>query len=169
MGLLGILILFGQALAMVSGLCGATWGAPWLAGATLLSCPLPHTTWLQPDPGLHMGTRSPVSSYLPPGLLPPGPPLRMSKGDREIACREENEQGQILETGAFLGSLGPSRMSRSDSHAWPTAASHSEPGPLSIIHQCPCGVLSLYLPQALPSIPYIPCLGFVILFYRAWE
>lgn len=70
-GLLGILILFGQALAIVSGLCGATWGAPWLAGATLLSCPLPHTTWLQPDPGLHMGTRSPVSSYLPPGLLQP--------------------------------------------------------------------------------------------------
>lgn len=30
-----------QARAVVSGLCGATWGAPWLAGASLPPCPLP--------------------------------------------------------------------------------------------------------------------------------
>lgn len=37
-----------------------------------------------------------------PTHLPLGPPLRISKGDREMACRGENEQGQTLETG-FLG------------------------------------------------------------------
>lgn len=93
-GIFGVLILFGQALAMVSRLCGATWGAPWLAGAFLLPCPLPHTTWLQPNPRLHMGTRSPVSSYLPPGLLQ----LRNARecrvaGRREDRIRKEHTAG----------------------------------------------------------------------------
>lgn len=97
---------------------------------------------------------SPKLTHLLPGL-----PLRVSEGDREMACRRENKQGQKLGTGPFLGSLGPNMKSRPDSHAWPTAASQSEQGPWSISHCCSCQCTKLIPSSGLALCTLYPCLG----------
>lgn len=97
---------------------------------------------------------SPKLTHLLPGL-----PLRVSEGDREMACRRENKQGQKLGTGPFLGSLGPNMKSRPDSHAWPTAASQSEQGPWSISHCCSCQCTKLIPSSGLALCTLYPMSG----------